>query len=552
MFILFFLLLLSTYLPPMQGLTDDVLMPKWYGVLMMGIVAATIHLILPLGEDKVYRGRYMGSSLQIAVMLVLTYHLVYALVADVIMRGSPVIKGVFDNPTGFALHTCMLVAMMKTHPILWLQPLSVFQTFNGLCTPFGSPVIGGQKPPRGRMPFGRSLLSFGGRLWERVLIFSSAVMVVLSGCRTGMVCIAVIILLMIYREMRQRIKPEVLRLWGTVIGCGVLLAVVLYVFSVKQESTGGRRFILERTWELIENHPLTGYGWHGFEREYMPHQAQYFQQHPDSPAAWYADEISHPLNEFLYLWVDFGIIAPILLLLLFVTPYYMYYKWRDRMLGMLLSPMSVVFVFSLTSYPFLYPLPWVVMALTYMVMMRTPISRLMQRYRKSVMVVSIVVCIAGMALTIWEMTCEHEWAKLNRGVERHYTAAVIDRYDRLSGHYSSNPRFLYSYMVAQYKVSRLDEVLGTYQQLRKYADTYDMELLVGDAYRHLQQHKDALQHYENAMWMCPVRFAPLEGMMQTYIDNGDAFHADSMAQVILSKPVKVPSLQVEEIKKKAK
>ena len=79
-----------------------------------------------------------------------------------------------------------------------------------------------------------------------------------------------------------------------------------------------------------------------------------------------------------------------------------------------------------------------------------------------------------------------------------------------------------------------------------------MELLAGDAYRHLQQHKDALRHYENAMWMCPVRFAPLEGMMQVYMDNGDKLRADSMAQVILSKPVKVPSPQVEEIKRKAK
>ena len=170
----------------------------------------------------------------------------------------------------------------------------------------------------------------------------------------------------------------------------------------------------------------------------------------------------------------------------------------------------------------------------------------------TVMVASIGVCIAGLALMIWEMTCEHEWAKLNRGVERHYTAAVIDRYDKLSSHYDNNPRFLYSYMVAQYKVSRLDEAIRTYQQLRKYADTYDMELLVGDAYRHKQLYAEALQHYETAMWMCPVRFAPLEGMMQTYRDNGDAFHADSMAQVILSKPVKVPSPQVEEIKKKAR
>ena len=525
------LLLLSTYLPPLKGLTDDVLMPKWYGVVMMGMVAATIHLTLPKWEDKVYRGRYMGSSLQMVAMLVLTYHLVYALVADVIMRGSPVIKGVFDNPTGFALHTCVLVGVIEAN-----RPSS--------------------RPPS----MGEAFIEITGRRTIRqvsiilvwILTLLSAVMVFLSGCRTGMVCMAVIILLMFYREMRQRIKPGVMRLWGTVISSGVLLAVVLYVFSVKQESTGGRQFILERTWELIEERPLIGYGWHGFEREYMVQQADYFRQHPNSPAAWYADEISHPLNEFLYLWVDFGITAPILLLLLFAIPYYTYHRKKDMLLGQMTLPLTVVLVFSMTSYPFLYPLPWVVVALTYIVMMRKPISRLKQRYRKTVTVTSIGICIAGLTLTIWEMTREHEWAKLNRGVERHYTAAVIDRYDRLSGHYSCNPRFLYSYMVAQYKVSRLDEATNTYHQLRQYADTYDMELLAGDTYRHKQLYAKALQHYETAMWMCPVRFAPLEGMMQTYRDSGDLLRADSIAQIILAKPVKVLSPQVEEIKRKAR
>ena len=530
--ILFTLLLLSTCLSPLPGLTDNVLMPKWYGVLMMGMVAATIHLTLPKWEDKFYDVKRMESGLQIAAMLVLTYHLVYALVADVIMTGSAVIKGVFDNPTGFALHTCVLVAMIKqTHP----QPLPVSE---GSC-------------------FRLMLTRYGkGGIW--VLTISSAAMVFLSGCRTGMICMAGTILLMIYQEAKRWVKTDTLRLWGRIVGVGFLLVVMLYVFSVKQESTGGRRFILERTWELIEERPLTGYGWHGFEREYMPQQAEYFMAHPDNPAAWYADEISHPLNEFLYLWVDFGIIAPLLLLLLFAVPYY--FSLREHRgcregrehRGALLMAVMVVLLFSLASYPFLYPLPWVVMVLTYMEMLRKQIGRLKQRYRKTMMVASIGICFAGLALTIWEMTYEHEWAKLNRGVERHYTAAVIDRYDELSNHYRCNPRFLYSYMVAQYKVSRLDEATNTYHQLRQYADTYDMELLAGDTYRHKQLYAEALQHYETAMWMCPVRFAPLEGMMQTYRDNGDSFRADSIAQVILDKPVKVPSPQVEEIKRKAR
>ena len=271
-YILITLLLLSTCLPPMHGLTDEVLMPKWYGAVMAGIVITGLYLTLPNGEGKVYGRRRLASGLQTAAMVVLTYHLIYALVTDIIMMGSLVIKGVFDNPTGFALHTCLLVAMLwQTHPLP--LPASEGSGFRLMLTHYGK-----------------------GGIW--VLTVASAMMVFLSGCRTGMVCMAGIILLMLYREARRWVKTDAVRLWGGIIGGGLLLAVVFYVFSVKQESTGGRRFILERTWELIEERPVTGYGWQGFEREYMPKQADFFRQHPDSLAAWYADEISHPLNEF--------------------------------------------------------------------------------------------------------------------------------------------------------------------------------------------------------------------------------------------------------------
>jgi len=52
--ILLILLLLSTYLPPMQGLTDDVLMPKWYGVVMMVIGYRLLRLISQ-GQCKNYK-----------------------------------------------------------------------------------------------------------------------------------------------------------------------------------------------------------------------------------------------------------------------------------------------------------------------------------------------------------------------------------------------------------------------------------------------------------------------------------------------------------------
>ena len=66
----------------------------------------------------------------------------------------------------------------------------------------------------------------------------------------------------------------------------------------------------------MKEHPIIGHGHRGFEREYMLRQADFFREHPDSEYAVLADEIRHPLNEFLYVWVNYGVAAPVALLLL--------------------------------------------------------------------------------------------------------------------------------------------------------------------------------------------------------------------------------------------
>ncbi len=76
---------------------------------------------------------------------------------------------------------------------------------------------------------------------------------------------------------------------------------------VKTDSTNGRRFILERSWELVQARPFAGYGPGGFLREYMPRQADYFKAHADSGHAWLASEVYHPLNEFVWVWIEFGL-----------------------------------------------------------------------------------------------------------------------------------------------------------------------------------------------------------------------------------------------------
>jgi hypothetical protein len=88
----------------------------------------------------------------------------------------------------------------------------------------------------------------------------------------------------------------------------------------------------------------------------------------------------------------------------------------------------------------------------------------------------------------------------------------------------------------------------TAEECRKHWASYNLELLSGDICRKLERYGDALYHYRWASLMCPVRFAPLEGMYHVYRECGDSLHADSVSAVIRAKEVKVLSSEVVRIK----
>jgi len=52
--------------------------------------------------------------------------------------------------------------------------------------------------------------------------------------------------------------------------------------------------------------------------------------------------------------------------------------------------------------------------------------------------------------------------------------------------------------------------------------------------------------------MCPVRFVPLHSLLKLYQQAGDTVRADSMAQEIIDKPVKIPSENINRIKTEAR
>jgi hypothetical protein len=82
----------------------------------------------------------------------------------------------------------------------------------------------------------------------------------------------------------------------------------------------------------------------------------------------------------------------------------------------------------------------------------------------------------------------------------------------------------------------------------EYWNGYNRELLSADICRYRQEYERAIAHYKMAQLMCPVRFAPLEGLYKVYEAIGDTMHRNEVAQQIATKRIKVHSAAIERIK----
>lgn len=497
----------SCYLPPVSLFTDRLLLPKWYLCALAISLAVVGYSLMRLSHRKVAIGRLFPIVKNMYLMVTMAECL-YVL-GDMFVYGLPSIgaSGTFDNPAGLALSVCVAIpcavhSFLRTKRV-WLKGLCAMGVAGMLCV------------------------------------------LCLTKSRTGLTCLSLYLIIYMYRGLRVLpFSPSIRRMFLSFCFAIILAGVAVLTFGTKTASTSGRAFILERSWELIKEQPLVGHGWNGFEREYMLRQASFFQRHPDSDYTLWGDEVQHPLNEFVYLWVNYGIIAPIILLGTMLLSCVV----CTRLVGKMSLWLSLlcVFVFSCFSYPFHYPVAWFVVALPFIVWLRW---RRGQRWTSFVM---FLVGLVGMLFVAVDATFEYRWNRAYRHSFREQNSKVLDEYDALYGYMCHNHYFLYNYAMTAFLLHDFNKAYTLIEECGQYWNGYNRELLAGDICRRSQKLEEAINHYALARQMCPARFAPLEGLYKVYDVMGEKGNRDRIAKEIARKKVKVPSSTIERIKEKYK
>lgn len=453
------LLLLCASFPPVPYHWDSYISPKWYAT-GMAVVIILLYVVMGLAETdrRLLRECWNRASLLSLGVLLLVNMCYFA--QSFSLRNNPASPWPYDNPSGLAFAICVL----------------------------NIPAMRAIRKHRYAM----------GTVF--VLAF---IIVFLTKSRTGLIVMSLFVMFFTLRH----IHGKTVRVSVTVL---LLSCLVFFVVIRKQDSSSGRCFILRTTLSLIMERPIAGHGLNGFQREYMDRQGKYFASHPDSSYSMLADEVCHPLNEYLMAWTNGGIIGMVLLLTLTIIPIIHYVrgkKWVDALEAVPLP------LFCFLSYPLNYPLAWIILSVSLLGITESGRTAKWLFY-----VCSIVMTAYPMRLLMMEN-------------------GVVD-----SG------EIIYNKAAKAYRKGLFEDAMDLISKCRGMMSGYNLELLSGDICRHLKRNEDAVNHYKTAANMCPCRFAPLEGLFCIYKSESDSINARTAAEQIVSKPVKVTNSCTTRIK----
>ena len=315
----------------------------------------------------------------------------------------------------------------------------------------------------------------------------------------------------------------------------------------KIDSTKGRLLVWEVTLQMLSDALPFGFGCGGFERNYMNYQAEYFRHHTESAYALLADNTTTPFNEYLHLIINYGLIG----FVIFVTLIVLYSNWykrckSDKRYVSLCSILSIG-ILSMFSYPFLYPVTWIMLALNFLCIMPQNYWYNLNLYGRNIAFCTtpIAICIAS-----YVVKCgidERMWREYSEmdNIERKKNMVMKKKLD---ASFRDNQYYNYAEALEKYETKDYERTLYHLSVCEKHMADYDVLLLKVQSLLHLKKYKEVKQYAEQAHYMCPCRFYPLYYLALAYYAENNIKMMRQVCEEIRNKKIKVNSWDIMAIR----
>ena len=166
--------------------------------------------------------------------------------------------------------------------------------------------------------------------------------------------------------------------------------------------------------------------------------------------------------------------------------------------------------------------------------------------------VIFIICVFVGIQTIQSINFEYKWKNVfAKQLKSPRSTFVVEEYEKIERLWNGKPFFYYDYASVLRNNFEYEKSISKLKFYKKYVVSYNSELLMAQNYYDEGKHDKAICHFNQARWMCPNRFLPLQGIMRSYKAIGDKKRAIEIANEIKTKQIKINSYTVTLIKKEA-
>ena len=382
------------------------------------------------------------------------------------------------------------------------------------------------------------------------LVIVSAIYLILLKCRTAYIGLAVtaIVLFLTSEMVRNKIKGLSI---STKIFCGVITLLMFTVFSIylygsKQASSDGRLLIWKLSSRMITEHP-EGIGIGKFGRDYNLRQAQYFMEETATEEERSLASCNYmAYNDYLEMGVESGVIGMLLLFGFYLLLIYRCYRQKEYL------SMSVVVAFMImSSVNFIYTSmqPWLVLLCYATIGIRND-DQSKIKHTHNLLPIKCICLVACLLVLYRQVNIIRAQLELKRYQSAYDNNEYINIEDvkSLSSIISTSEaywKFMYDLN------SRKGDYEEGYKCLKK-ASCYVSDLKVYFSLyfccKSLSENSQCLEYLKQIRGMVPTNLYCRYLMLKHYYEHAMKEQTISMANEILTIPVKVKNEQSDKIR----
>ena len=320
----------------------------------------------------------------------------------------------------------------------------------------------------------------------------------------------------------------------------LLLIVLIPIAFIYSNSLMGRLLIWKIT--IIQNNkPIVGNGVNSFKNEYGNLKVAYFSNHHNTNEIQLVDESDYCFNEMIQLYYEGGLVS--ILILLFIITILMIVVWHlYKHNKTVIKPILLSLVSIFTNAQLLYNLHnfWIFIIL--MVNIFCILFLYLKRNKLYILVLSFIfICV----LTFISIVNYRKQVNNNNLFYAVNTCQIdVVRGTNLKDTYNDG-ELMYKYASCLTNHTNINTAIAI---LKSYTDkyiNYKVCILLGDFLFNKNHFSQAKYYYYLAHLCVPNRFLPLFNIFKIYEFTGDSINKNIYRQLILNKPIKIKSSQID-------